>query len=107
MGSAPQRRVPMTRISALAVACVAALMLSTSSARASSITVGQWDSGNCYPFSCLASDGGSTYQQVYASSQFAAAGYITAISFYQDPNFPGLMDSATYNVSFSTTSASV
>ena len=68
--------------------------------------VGAYDGGNCYPFSCLASDsGGSTYQQVYLASAFSGTTTFNTIRFFQDS--PGLMDSATYDISFSTTSASV
>jgi hypothetical protein len=74
------------------------------------VTVGQYDSGNSYPFSGFASDGGSVYQQIYASSEFPGLISFNSITFYRDDvNTPlgSLMDSASYTVSFSTTSAAL
>ena len=80
--------------------------LSAVPASAASVTIGNWDSGNCYPFSCLASErNGTTYQQIYSSSAFSGPLSFNTISFFQDT--AGLMDSASYNISFSTTSTAV
>lgn len=87
-----------------------ALPASAVPASAASVTVGNNDSGNCYPFSCLASDvnnTGSRYQQVYSSTAFSGAININSISFFLSEGQGGLMDSASYAISFSTTSAAV
>lgn len=84
---------------------VASLLFASLAAQAGPVTVGQNGGGNCYPFSCLASDGGSVYQQVYSASAFAEAGTIHSISFYR--RLPGAMDSATYTLRLSTTSHAV
>ena len=88
---------------AIALAAVCALP-----AHAASVTVGNNVDPNCYPFSCLASDlggTGSTYQQVYSSTAFSGPLSFNTISFFQ--SIPSLMDSASYTISFSTTSAAV
>jgi hypothetical protein len=101
---------------ALAVAAVAAVVLAApTAASATGIVVGSADAGNCYPFSCFASQppsdppglwgAGTTYQQVYAASAFSGAISISSVSFFQD--VPGPMDSASYRISFSTTAAGV
>lgn len=69
------------------------------------ITVGNDDSGNCYPFGCGAYDGLTEYQEVYMASAFPGPLSFSSVSFGQ--NSPGLMDSATYTVSFYLTSATV
>lgn len=95
-------------ISALTVGFISSTILSTTATQVQAVTftVGQNDGGNCYPFSCFASDNnGSTYQQIYDSAAFSSPSYINSISFFQ--NSGGIMDTASYNISFSTTSASV
>lgn len=67
--------------------------------------VGSNDGGNCYPFSCFSSDGGTTYQEVYSSSAFSGAISISSLSFFA--NQTGEMDNATFTISLSTTSGSV
>src|SRR5688572_6510872 len=68
--------------------------------------VGSIDGGNCYPFSCGPSDSVTRYQQVYAASVFGDDPLlIGSISFFLDTAGP--MDTATYSLSFSTTSADV
>lgn len=94
----------MRGIKFLAAAAVVAALASSGRA---AVTVGVWDSGNCYPFSCAAYDGVTLYQQVYSASEFPGLTSFDQISFFQDPNFPGLMDTADYQISFSTTSAAV
>lgn len=76
------------------------------SAVADPVTVGNYDGNtNCYPFSCLASDGGTEYQQVYTASAFGSAGTVNSISFYLGE--AGMMDSATYTLQLSTTASAV
>jgi hypothetical protein len=87
------------------VALVAVLIASAGQVQAAVITVGSNDGGNCYPFSCFASDSGTTYQQVYDASQFSGLSQISAISFFRSSG--GVMDSADYQIKFSTTSAAV
>ena len=89
----------------LAYACVSALLISAGRVEAAGITVGSYDGGNCYPFSCFAFDTGDTYQQIYAASAFPGEVYIDTISFYLHD--PGMMDTATYQISLSTTPQAV
>ena len=84
---------------------IASLLFSSLTAHAGVVTVGQNTGGNCYPFSCFASDGGSLYQQVYAASAFSGAGMINSISFYRSQG--GAMDNATYTLRLSTTGRAV
>ncbi|MDR1994821.1 MAG: PEP-CTERM sorting domain-containing protein [Azonexus sp.] len=67
-----------------------------------SIVVGSHNGPSCYPFSCFASDGGIVFQQVYDSSAFSEAFDFNNVSFFLWSD--GIMDSATYTISFSTTS---
>jgi hypothetical protein len=83
--------------------CMAALTAVATPAAA--LTVGNADGGNCYPFSCGASDGVTQYQEVYMASAFPGALSFNSVSFGQ--NIAGQMDSATYGVSFYLTSADV
>lgn len=66
------------------------------------VTVGSNDGGNCYPFSCFASDGGTRYQQVYSSTAFSDTTSVGSVTFFRSQG--GLMDSASYSVSFYNTS---
>jgi hypothetical protein len=85
---------------------LAATAVFHAAASAAVVTVGSYDSGNCYPFSCFASDGsGSTYQQIYDAGEFSGPLYINAISFFLDD--PGDMDTADYRIKFSTTSKTI
>lgn len=77
---------------------VAAFMVAQAQA---STVVGSYDSSNCYPFSCFASNGGIVFQQVYDSSAFSDAFDFNNVSFFLASD--GIMDSATYTISFSTT----
>jgi hypothetical protein len=67
--------------------------------------------GNCYPFGCPTSDWGPEYQQVYAAADFGGPITISEISFYNHnfliPGFTGPIDSGTFTISLSTTSAAV
>lgn len=87
------------------------LLAITASVWADTVTVGITDTGNCYPFSCAASDSVIEYQQVFSSTAFSGPIAIRNVSFFQYPVDPsvysGMMDTASYTVSFSTTSASV
>ncbi|MCC7499708.1 MAG: PEP-CTERM sorting domain-containing protein [Bryobacterales bacterium] len=69
------------------------------------VTVGSYDAGNCYPFSCAAGDGITAYQQVYDASAFLGPLTFNQINFFMNDGGP--MDAATYTVSFSTTTQSV
>lgn len=84
---------------------IASLLFASLTAQAGVVTVGQNTGGNCYPFSCFASDGGSLYQQVYAAAAFSESGLINSISFYRSQ--AGAMDDATYTLRLSTTSKAV
>lgn len=88
--------------SAIVASTLAMLLSGTAQA---SITVGNNNSGNCYPYSCFASDGGTEYQQVFSSTAFSGPIAINSISV--DLNNGGLMDNATYTLSLSTTSKAV
>lgn len=81
-----------------------ALAIGSFSANAA-VTVGVNDDGNCYPFSCFASDSGIRYQQVYSSSAFSGTTSVGSVSFFLWSG--GLMDSASYSVSFYNTAAPV
>jgi hypothetical protein len=65
------------------------------------VTVGNADSGNCYPFSCGPTDGLTEYQQAYNPSAFSGPITFDKVSFsmWTGANF-GPMDSGTYSVSF-------
>jgi hypothetical protein len=69
------------------------------------VTVGNADNGDCYPFSCAASDGITLYQQIFKGSSFSGQGYITSFdqTLYTDFGYgPGLLNSANYEIGFST-----
>ena len=89
----------------------AALALGISSISAlagATVTVGNNDGGNCYPFSCLASDIGGTgsrYQEIYSASAFSGVTSVGSITFFQ--SIAGLMDSASYSISFYKTSVGI
>ncbi len=70
------------------------------------VTVGQADSGNCYPYSCGPTDGVSHYQEVYNGAAFGGALTIGSASFTSQTG-AGPSDSASYDVSFYLTSATV
>jgi hypothetical protein len=90
------------------VALLAVLIATAGQVQAAAITVGSDNGGNCYPFSCFANDFGTTYQQVYDASQFSGLSQISAISFFHSVGVGGgTMDSADYQIKFSTTSAAV
>lgn len=89
---------------AIAAACAAG-------AQAGTYIVGAGaNSGNCFPFGCTRIGSGyasTLYQQVYASSDFGGPLSITGLTFY-DSNFPSSpLNSGTYTISLSTTSAQV
>lgn len=64
--------------------------------------IGANNGGNCYPFSCFASETfpapGVTYQEVYNAGAFAGAITVDSISFRLQTAGP--MDSASYQVAF-------
>jgi len=63
------------------------------------ITVGNADSGNCYPFSCGPTDGLTEYQEAYNAAAFGGITTFNTISFAKNVDF-GPMDSGTYSISF-------
>lgn len=73
-----------------------------------SVTVGTGDpgTGNCYPFGCAY---GGEYQQVYSSTQFSGSMTIGALDFYNTKfdSSATAMNTGTWTISLSTTSASV
>jgi len=91
-----------------ALGLLSASLLWGSAARANdSVTVGVANNGTCYPFACAASDGISLFQQVFKGSTFSGPGYITSFdqTLFTDLGYgPGLLDSATYEIGFSTQS---
>jgi hypothetical protein len=91
-----------------ALGLLSASLLWGSAARANdSVTVGVANYGSCYPFSCAASSGISLFQQVFKGSSFTGAGYITSFdqTLYTELDYgPGILDSATYEIGFSTQS---
>jgi hypothetical protein len=72
-------------------------------ALAGDLTIGtpQPNYGNCYPFSCAASDGATTFQQIYNGAAFGGAIRINAATFTEAfTNDNNAIDSASYDVSF-------
>ncbi len=91
-------------------ALAAAISLAAASAlpAAAAVTVGNNDSGNCYPFSCFPSDNGTTYQQIYSATAFSGITSFNQISFFGHSEYLGLpMDTASYRITFSTSSKAV
>jgi len=87
----------------IALSAIALSMVSLAMpARAASVTIGV-DAlpGNCFPFSCYAYVGNSNYQQAYNSEAFPNKP-ITIESFDIFNAFSGLLDTATFDVYFST-----
>lgn len=72
------------------------------------VTAGTADalSGNCFPFGCAYN---GDYQQIYSATQFSAPITIGSIDFYntQANSFATAMNSGTWTISLSTTSAAV
>jgi len=87
---------------------LSALLLSSALAAAPAfagdLTVGtpQPNYGNCWPFSCGASDGLGWYQELYNSTAFAGAVRIDAASFTEAFSRDGsnVIDSASYDIKF-------
>ena len=84
----------------VASANIAAIVCFSGASQA--VTVGNFNASNCYPFSCAASDGETVYQQIYTSSAFSGTTSFDSIDFFK--SYGTSLDSATYDVSFSTTS---
>ncbi len=89
-------------IAAAALACGA--ILAAGAPAHADVTVGTYTSGNCYPFSCFASDdfngagGGIVFQQQYNAAAFSGPLTVQSITFFRDSGT--VMDDATYDVSF-------
>jgi hypothetical protein len=94
------------KASTLAVGLLSVSLLWGSAARANnSVTVGNANDGTCYPFSCAASEGITLFQQIFNGSSFSGSGYITSFDqtlFTALDYGPELLDSATYEIGFST-----
>ena len=90
----------------LAFGLISASLLFGSAANANySVTVGNANDGNCYPFVCAASDGITLYQQIYNQDNFSNSAYILSFNYNLFTEFgygSDLMDSATYTIGFST-----
>ena len=85
---------------------IAALSVGVMAAPATAdVVVGASNSGNCYPFSCFASDAGVWYQQVYSSTAFVSPVTINAISVFKSDG--GSIDGASYTLNFYLTGAAV
>lgn len=84
-----------------AAVAASAIMVSAAPAQAT-LTVGNADAGNCYPFSCGPTDGLSEYQQAYRAGAFSGITTFNTISFTEFTAYvPGpSMDSGTYTVRF-------
>jgi hypothetical protein len=66
---------------------------------ASALTVGSYDTNNCYPFACLPTDNAAgVFQQVYNAANFAGPTAIAAINLFQGQ--AGEMDEATFSVAW-------
>jgi len=97
----------MTR-TARAVLVLATLVALKPDGAAAQVTVGTANTGNCYPFICMAGDGGTRYQQVYSSSSFSSAMFINSLTWYRNYwSGSQSFDGSTYTLSLSTTSAGV
>jgi PEP-CTERM motif len=74
-------------------------------------TVGTFDAGNCYPFTC--NDSGITsgqsidYQQIYSASAFPGPVTFESITFFAFPGSFGSVISGNYDITFSTTASSL
>ncbi len=95
--------------SVLIAAAFLATCLGASSASAST-TVGQFDSGNCYPFACNDSRSSTglaiDYQQIYAASAFSGPITFDAITFFAWAGAPApQLLSGNYDITFSTTTS--
>jgi hypothetical protein len=89
----------------LAIGCALGALATAASA---GTTVGTFNSGNCYPFSC--NDSGTSvgqsidYFQMYSSSAFSTTTTFSQISFFADTDFaPALVLSGNYEIIFGTT----
>ncbi len=78
----------------------------TTSTLEGQVIVGTPTQPNCLPFGCEFTDvaqPSTYYQQVYASSAFGTAGFITGLDFFEDPEFAGDLNTMTFTISLSTT----
>lgn len=80
-------------------------VLALAPASQAALIVGSNDGGNCYPFSCGPGDGLTVYQEVYDANAFPGTLAFNQISFFQWQ--AGSIDTATYTISFSTTTKPV
>lgn len=80
---------------------VAALFVTVMMSSAHATVIGTADSEGCIPFGCTT--GGTTYQQVYASTSFSAPINIGEISFFNSVLPGGAPMTGTFNIWLSTT----
>lgn len=83
---------------------LSALVLCASAVFGAGITLGSHDGGNCYPYLCFASDGGTAYQEQFRAGAFTGPITITRMSLFLDQGV-GAMDPATFEVTLATSSA--
>jgi hypothetical protein len=84
------------------------ILLLTMPAWPDSVTVGTANSENCIPFASCAGANVIVYQQVYSSSAFSGDTEFNEVTFFGAPLFLGdELNTATYDISFSTTQKSV
>lgn len=97
------RRLLLRSIPVLALAVVA------SAAQGQVTVTGPSNGANCFPFGCKADArfAGTRYQQVYSASAFAGPIDITGITFFRSPQFGGPLNTGSFDLYLSTTSAAV
>jgi hypothetical protein len=84
---------------------LALVLLLAGTVLAGGITIGNNDGGNCYPYLCFASDGGTAYQQQFRAGAFTGPIDIGSFSLFHDPtwaNGSAVMDPATFVITFAT-----
>src|SRR5579862_3125886 len=90
------------------VAILSLCCFSAGTLLASSVTVGNDNGSNDFPFSGpFFGYAGTDYQEAYASSDFSGPILITGIDFFLGPGFTGSLYSGTYTLSLSTISAGI
>jgi hypothetical protein len=85
----------------------AALAFSFPHMASASTTIGGTDSNNCLPFSCSNLLNLTSYQQIYSATAFSGLININKFSIFARPEFGNTVESATFDISFYTTSKAV
>jgi hypothetical protein len=85
------------------------VLLVAATASAQVTVTGPSNGTNCFPFACKgdASFAGTRYQQVYAASEFAGPIDITGLTFFRGATSAGPLNTGTFDLYLSTTSAAV